>query len=165
MPDEYLLKISFVGKLSADLVDIHADSRMDKQYYHSGIPLFNTRKIIVDNQTIKLILAAVPPNLHQQQLNDFRSSIANIFCYAKNDSESFILAQHLYSLYREKYPKRSIPNALISVIIDNNEKISTEKGKEVATNLNMTYYELALSDKQTMHRIFVDFVQTYFSEK
>ncbi|MFX0125513.1 MAG: hypothetical protein ACFFAE_17965 [Candidatus Hodarchaeota archaeon] len=163
--EEYLFKISFAGKLNGDLVDIHADTRFDKQYYYSGIPLINTKQIQVDDQSIKLVLAAFPPNLQQGQLNNFRSSSAIIFCFDKSDSESFLFAQQLFSLYREKYPNRSIPNALISVITNDKETISTEEGKQAAAKLNMMYYEMNLSDKQKMHRIFVDLVQSFFGEK
>ena len=162
---DYILTISFAGKLNVDLVDIHADNRFDKQNYYAGVPLFNTKHIIVNDQPIKLTLAAFPPNLQRAQLANYSASSANIFCFDKNDSESFIFAQHLYSLYREKYPKRSNPNAFISVITDDNETVSTEEGQQVAANLNMMYYELNLSDRPKMHTILVELTQLYLGEK
>ncbi len=177
--NEYLLKICVLGSTQSHkdhFIQTFTGRKqwMDPQMITLGIDITTTR-ITVGNLQIKLII----PNTAGQEIfgklrpSYYRGASACIILFDKTDRKSFDdvlnwkkeFDQYLWAIH-PKDPKTvklendlpSFPMALVGLLTsstEDSEKILFDEGLELASQLNMVYFESSPTDKQRASQIFM----------
>jgi len=115
-----------------------------------------TKEILVDNQSVKLILALVSPSKIYQRLrqNFYRGAGAALIFFDKKDSHSLSFAEQGCNEFRTTI-NYSTPVALVG-IQSNTAVIKTEQGQVLASKCKSSYYEITCSDYKQVEDVFLD---------
>ena len=154
---EYLIKICILGRNSEINIQfgrLIATGFFDKDYSPTlGVDI-PTRKIIVNGDTIKLIIVVTAGQEFFDELrpNYYRGASAAILLFDKGDRKSFEGISDLFNEFKQHIPHK-VPITLVGVKTES-EKISKEEGQQLAQELGLHYFESYPISKIRALRIF-----------
>ncbi|MHA2096747.1 MAG: Rab family GTPase [Candidatus Hodarchaeales archaeon] len=169
--DEYLLKISLVGKpgsVKTRFIRSFAEGKFDRNDLPTlGVDI-TTKKITIGNIQVKLILVDTAGQEFFGKLRPsyYRGASALIIFFDKCDPESFKIVPNWLQEFQRFIPT-GVPIALVGFITqceDGSKEVSPEEGQELATQLNMKYFEASPTDSQQAQEIFAYLAKTVIEE-
>ncbi|MHA1944854.1 MAG: Rab family GTPase [Candidatus Hodarchaeales archaeon] len=155
--NEFLLKICILSRnseISSQFGRLIATGFFDKDYSPTlGVDI-PTRKIIVNGDTIKLIIVITRGEEFFGKLrpNYYRGASAAILLFDKGDRKSFEGISDLLNEFKQHIPHK-VPITLVGVKTGS-EKISKEEGQQLAQELELHYFESYPISKIRVLRIF-----------
>jgi small GTP-binding protein len=167
--DEYLLKICVIGSggvKKTSLIRSFAEGKFETDYLPTlGVDI-TTKKIQVNNNTVKLILVDTAGQEFFGKLRPsyYRGASACSLFFNKSDPETFRSIPDWLAEFRRNIPDESIPIALVG-IINNSEHVTTKEGKKLAKKYNLNYYEAKSTIVKQISRIFYDLTRQVLSKK
>jgi small GTP-binding protein len=142
--NEYLLKICAIGSWDVGktpLIRRYAENKFDTNYLPTlGVDI-TTKKIILDETQVKLIIVDTAGQEFFGKLRPsyYRGASACVVFFNKNNRESFVEIPNWVNEFL-KYIQPIVPLALVGITSDSNV-VSTKEAKELAKSLNLHYFE------------------------
>ena len=155
--NEYLLKICAIGSGNVgktSLIRKFAENKFDTNYLPTlGVDI-TTKRIVVNNNPIKLILVDTAGQEFFGKLRPsyYRGASACSIFYNRSDRRSFEEVPKWLSEFHN-YVTSKVPLALIG-ITSHSEVVSSEEGLQLAKELNGSYFECLTSNGPQIERIF-----------
>ncbi|MFW9780070.1 MAG: Rab family GTPase [Candidatus Heimdallarchaeota archaeon] len=170
--NEYLLKICAIGSGSVgktSLIRRFAEGKFEANYLPTlGVDI-TTKKIQVDNNSVKLILVDTAGQEFFGKLRPsyYRGASACLIMFALDDRKTFDAIPDWLAEFRKHIPDPSIPVALAGNKKDlPDRKISMEDAVEVAKTHEMVYYETSAKEGgEEIDKIFIGLTQAILSRK
>ncbi len=152
--NEYLLKISIIGspdKLKTEFIKSFAEYQLPDHSYMHGV-IINTKKIQVDDNNVKLILAETSEKefYRKLRLSYYRGASGAVICYEKTN-DGLKAATYWYNDFRKHITSSNIPVTLVCINTGSDELI-TSAGQLLAKQFNAKYYELTPRPKPPKSR-------------
>ncbi|MHA2052611.1 MAG: hypothetical protein ACXACP_03270 [Candidatus Hodarchaeales archaeon] len=162
-----LLKITIIGantKLNSVFGRSTADNIFEVNYIPTQGVDISTKRMKVENKTIKLILVITAGEEFFGKLRQsyYRGSSACIILFEKKDRNSFKKVESFHETFTKM--SRSVPIAIVGIKPDSREQrdlieekkvkeVTTEEGTQLATQLNCSYFETNLPNKNKIEEI------------
>jgi small GTP-binding protein len=169
--DEYLLKICIIGnpqEIKTAMVRRFAEGKFIPNHLPTlGVDI-TTKKIQVDNNTVKLILVDTAGHEFFGKLRPsyYRGASAVIITFDKGDEQSFEAVRAWYMEFRNHIPDSTVPIALVG-FLTGPPKISTNLGLKIATDIEAKYYEVDTKNPELaiIEEIFRDLTRRALASK
>ena len=158
MKDRFIVKICITGsdwKLNQTIGRMSAENVFDDDPSPTiGVDI-TTKKMIVDNNEVKLILNNLPGQevFGRPRRRYYEGSIGCVIIFNKNNNwASFDAVPQRHQDY-QKDQGTDKPVVILGVTTDS-EEITTEEGERLAKTLKCLYFETALTDKNQIETVF-----------
>jgi GTPase SAR1 family protein len=150
--NEYSLKICVIGspdKLKTEFIRSFAERQFTDYYNTQGVAI-TTKKIQIDTNNIKLILAEASGKEFFGELRPsyYRGASGAVICYEKTTIGLKVVTDW-YNEFRKHTPDPRIPITLVCINTGLDE-ITTEEGQILAKELGIKYYEWTPRPKERL---------------
>ena len=164
----YLLRICIIGTYDGFRTDF-THTFIERKFTSNpvgGVDIF-TKRIVVDNQPINLIVANLNPMFfsfsYDKKLKAFyRGASACIIFFDKDNRQSFEDVSKWYKEFKGHIIP-PVPIALVGFISDD-DIITFDEGQTLADKLNLAFFECKPTDKRKVLKIF-EFLATKAIDK